>query len=125
MTNPDAITPDSALAGYPELGRILRLLERGQWRVNVYHDESGNVQSVRLSWYYPDGFAECIGILNNTDVTAIRTNPLDEVVWTKSGTLVDVVDTLLAIPVPASPLAPSLVIPTVRIDVPRFDGRPQ
>jgi hypothetical protein len=43
-------------------------------------------------------------------VLGIRTNPDHQVVWEMGGSLVDVVTELLALPAPAEPNAPRLVL---------------
>jgi hypothetical protein len=55
---------------------------------------------------WPEGHADALKVRSQTDASAVRFDPAGGLRWSSTGTVVDVVDALLAMPIPSDPLAP-------------------
>lgn len=103
-----------AWAEFPELRRLADLRNAG-WRLFAVKDAEGTVTRIDGLFVWPDlvypdaDWVDTVMVLSATDAKALRANPDDEVVWTREGTLEDVVDGLLQLPPPGEPGAPRLV----------------
>lgn len=98
----------TALAEFPELQRLIDLRAAG-WTLlpTVTGGEVVEVHGVRT---WPDGWADAIRVRYTTDVQGLRMNYAGEITWQREGTLVEVIDGLIALPAPGMPGAPRLVI---------------
>lgn len=104
----DAHPPSS-----PALDRLRVLSQSGEWAFATRTDETGQLDDlvgVRVRADYTD----VIRVRSDTDAAALRMRNADGadpggVVWSTDGTVTDVVDGLLALPEPCSPMAPHLV----------------
>lgn len=96
-----------ALAEFPELRRLMDLRAAGwQFTPQVHGGDVVDVRGVRV---WPDDWADAITVRFITDAAALRLDPTGGIVWQKDGGLVDVVDSLIALPSPTSHNAPRLV----------------
>lgn len=98
----------ATLAQYPEIQRLLDLLTAG-WTF-LPHVEDGRLTVIVGAKAWGDtGYADALQTRTPTDAAAVRTNPDGRVVWQCEGTLNDVVDDLISLPLPEAPGAPRLV----------------
>lgn len=97
----------AALAEFPELRRLVDLRNAG-WRF-VPVSAEGELVEVRGVRTWPDGWADAIVVRFTDDAAGLRCDPSGGVVWERVGDLGDVVDGLLALPMPGDPSAPRLV----------------
>jgi hypothetical protein len=100
-------TEGAALAEFPELRRLVDLRNAG-WRF-VPVSADGELVEVRGVRTWPDAWVDAIVVRFTTDAAGLRCDPSGGVVWERKGDLADVVDGLLALPVPSDPAAPRLV----------------
>jgi hypothetical protein len=101
---------DAAVALFPELKRLVALRESGAWKLAVEVDEHGAPQLVTGALTHVDGSRDILGVRSQSEVRAIRLNPVGELVFRREGSLVEVVDALLELPSPLHPRAPRLVL---------------
>jgi hypothetical protein len=80
------------------------------WRFDVHLGEDAHPRIVAGTRTHPDRSVDTLGVRNSTEARAIRVNPLSELVYQREGTLVEVVDDLLALVSPLHPRAPRLVL---------------
>jgi len=102
-----------AVALYPELQSLIDIRELG-WVFRVKPAEDLIV--VKGMYLHKVGmvyWADMLEIRALTDAVAVRLNPDRDVVWNVTGTLVDIVNGLIQLPHPSSPLAPRLVLSRV------------
>jgi hypothetical protein len=96
-----------ALAAYPQLGRVLELRGVG-WFFRPLLVE-GRVELLTGARMWPDQWSDAIAIRNLGDARAFRCDPAGGEVWKHEGGLVEVIDSLVALPAPHEPHAPRLV----------------
>lgn len=111
MTVMDTEAIRAAVAAFPELERLVELRHAG-WRLTPVHGTNGEITSVLGARSWPGCWTDVIGIRYVTDAQGLRCNPAGERVWERTGSLVEVVDGLLELPVPDTGNAPSLVLGT-------------
>ncbi|WP_026421705.1 hypothetical protein [Actinokineospora inagensis] len=106
MTTADEL----AVSAHPELARLI-LLRESEWQFlsEVDGEHVVGINGLRI---WPQNWTDLVTVKYVTDAAAARCNPDGELVWMREGTLVDVVDQLLALPAPGEPLAPRLVLRT-------------
>jgi hypothetical protein len=110
--HPTAYTEEQALRLFPSL-RSLVLLRDAAWVFLPVDDADAKLDGCR-SW--AEGWRDCIRVNSETDALGLRIRiPADqhskpEIVSEFAGTLIEVVEHLLALPAPDSRLAPSLAI---------------
>jgi hypothetical protein len=96
------------IAEFPELGRLVDLREAGWLFVpKVSGDDLVRLDAIRT---WPDGTADALMIRFTTDAGAFRITPAGDRVWQHDGGLAEVVDAVLALPLPGALGAPSLVL---------------
>jgi len=96
----------AAVLAFPEI-ELLLVIRDGGWRFLPQEPGREQLDGFRT---WPQGWRDGIRIRSATEVLGIRTNPDNWVVWECTGTLVDVVTELLALPAPDEPNAPRLVL---------------
>ncbi len=83
----------------PELRRLEDLVQAG-WRFEHQHDDEGHVQQInatRTTGHYVDG----LRVRDRSDAAGIRWNRADgRVLWSREGSLTEVIDALLTLPEP-------------------------
>lgn len=99
----------AAVAAFPELLRLIELRRDCDWTLQPIRSVGGDVELVAGARVWPDGWNEAIAIWDTTNVRAFRYNPDGGEVWSREGTLVDVIDSLIDLPAPGEPGAPTLV----------------
>jgi hypothetical protein len=109
--NPGDIIPtDQALRVYPALAGLLAIIGAG-WRFHEIRDDDG-ITALYGNRQYPHmpHVMDAIKIRSEDDARGVRGRRPDGRLWELDGGLTDVVDGLLNLPDPASPLAPSLIV---------------
>lgn len=106
-----AVSDADAVVVYPELRWLIALREAG-WQFMPVTDDDG-LKAVEGYRALPGGYREALRVRSSTDTLGLRCNPLGEVVWQLTGTLVEVVDLLRGLPAPDHRLAPHLVKTTI------------
>ncbi|WIY01847.1 hypothetical protein QRX60_48910 [Amycolatopsis mongoliensis] len=97
-----------AIAHFPELARLHELANTEVWTfVPVVAD--GEVIEVRGARAWRTGWADAFLVRYVTDAMALRVAPKGGVVWHTDGSLVEVVDSLIDLPLPGTPGAPHLI----------------
>jgi hypothetical protein len=104
VSGPDA----AALAQFLELRRLADLRDAG-WTFTPRLDDDGQLDWLTGLRTWPEGQADALRIKSPTDAAGIRCDHAGGVLWELEGTLAEVVDGLLALPVPGDRLAPRLV----------------
>jgi hypothetical protein len=99
----------AAVAAFPELQRLIDLRD-AEWRFMPGMDAYGTLRQINGVRPWPNGYADALRVQYATDAAGIRCDHTGGMLWQREGTLVEVVDGLLALPTPSSRLAPSLVI---------------
>jgi hypothetical protein len=95
---PSTDTMAAATAAFPELARLADLRKAGWTFFPAIADgELVAVQGVRT---WPGGWADAIGIRYTTDAQGLRADHTGHIVWRREGTMVEVIDALLTLPVP-------------------------
>ncbi|MCS7477504.1 hypothetical protein ACFFQW_35980 [Umezawaea endophytica] len=89
----------AALQAFPEIQYLL-IIRDGGWQFLPQEQGRAQLDGFRA---WPEGWRDGIRIRSATDVLGIRTNPNHELVWELTGTLVDVISELLALPPPGAP----------------------
>ncbi|WP_020668688.1 hypothetical protein [Amycolatopsis nigrescens] len=96
------MTSDSdraAVAVFPELQRLIDLREVG-WLFTYVHDRDGLLVMVAgLRMWRGVLQADALRVKSPPDAQALRSGP-DHTIWFRTGTLAEVVDGLLSLPVP-------------------------
>jgi hypothetical protein len=96
-------------AELPELHKLARLRDTG-WQFLPITDADGDLVEVRGVRTWPDSAsADAVLIRYVTDAAGLRVDHDGGVVWHLEGGLAEVIDGLLALPVPGFPGAPRLV----------------
>jgi hypothetical protein len=93
------------LIEFPELQRLVDLRMAG-WKFIARHDAVRELDQVDGLRMWPEGHADALKVRSQTDASAVRFDPAGGLRWSSTGTVVDVVDALLALPIPSDPLAP-------------------
>lgn len=93
----------AAVAAFPALQRLLDLRDVG-WQFQRTEVE------VRGFRTWPGAWADAIAVRYTSDAFGVRVDLDGGVVWRKEGSLLDVVDGLLALPTPGDQFAPRLVL---------------
>jgi hypothetical protein len=101
---------EAPLAEFPELRRLVDLLRAGWQFLPV--SSGGELVEVRGVRVWPDEWVDAITVRFTTDAAGLRRDRSGGVVWERAGDLSDVVDGLLALPVPSDLAAPRLVLRT-------------
>lgn len=105
------ITPAQAIQAFPQLARLFALRSAPPaWTFTQAVGEDGQHMAVVGVRVWPDGHADSMGILGETDVQAVRVNPRGEKVWKSTDTLSTVLDELAVLPEPGTKGAPHLAI---------------
>lgn len=104
--------PHPALTEFPALGRLVDLCAAG-WRFVPLRGRDGELTELRGVRMWPGGYADALRLHYVTDAAAVRFDHAGGLLWQRTGTLVDVVDGLLALPAPDHPGAPHLVTTTL------------
>lgn len=94
-----AADDDDAIAAFPELRRLVRLRD-ANWTFTPARDDAGQLIQLNGVRDWPGGQADAVRIRFTNDAAAIRLDRDGTVLWTCEGALVDVVDSLLALPPP-------------------------
>ncbi|TKG58110.1 hypothetical protein FCN18_38420 [Prauserella endophytica] len=89
-----------AVQAYPQLQRLIDLREAGWTFVHRFTD-AGELRQINGMYAWPDGHVDGVRIRATTEAAAVRWNGAGRVLWEKDGGLVEVVDGLLALPVPS------------------------
>lgn len=106
------MTDHDVHAEYPEHQDVQRLAELRAtgWQFTM-HGGDGDAGLVITGIHpWPDGSVDLLVIQDFTAARARRTNPAGGVVWRQEDVLGRVVDSLLALPGPGDPAAPSHVV---------------
>lgn len=108
MDPADFVAAAEAVRRYPQLAGLHALATAG-WRFRL-HEPGGTLIQVDGFRCWPHGVTDALSLRSETDARGLRTVG-DEagIVWQDTGTMANVVDKLLNLPDPASPLAPSLI----------------
>jgi hypothetical protein len=116
---------ERALAAFPELRRLVDLLNAG-WLFLPVHDHNGELVEVRGVRAWPGtGVADALMVRYATDAAALRADHIGGVLWQRDGSLAEVVDGLFTLPPPDAPGAPRLVRATApRLWTPQNPARP-
>lgn len=103
------IPVNECLRAYPELAGLMAIIGAG-WRFRERRDDNG-ITALYGARPYPHmpHVMDAIKIRSETDARGHRGHQPDGLLWELDGGLADVVDGLLNLPDPASPLAPSLI----------------
>jgi hypothetical protein len=80
------------LAVFSELKRLLAMRESDAWDLDVSFGEDGEARLVTGKLVHYEGSVDSFGIRSQTDVRAIRLDPLRDLVFWREGTLTGVVD---------------------------------
>jgi hypothetical protein len=73
------------------------------WRwLPPVHDDEGELFEIRGVRTWPGGWADALRLRDSTDAKAVRCTPLGTVMWSREGTMQDVVDGLLGLPAPST-----------------------
>jgi hypothetical protein len=96
----------AAVTAFPEITMLLVIRDAG-WTFLPQEPGREQLDGFRT---WPEGWCDGIRIRSGSDVLAIRTNPNGALVWEHTGTLVDVITELLALPAPGALNAPHLII---------------
>lgn len=97
----------AAVQAFPQLRRLVTTHTVPPWAFRPHRSGSG-VLLLTGGRAWIDGWNEAIAILNGIDAKAFRLNPDNEEVWSREGTLREVVDGLVDLPAPDHPKAPRL-----------------
>ncbi|MFD8496019.1 hypothetical protein [Amycolatopsis sp. NPDC059657] len=98
----------AAMAEFPELTRLAELHDAGWQFEPVIRD--GVVIQVNGLRRWPDGWVDALRVRYVTDAAGLRADHAGGVTWQREGTLTDVVDGLVSLPLPSERTAPRLVI---------------
>ncbi|MGO1056961.1 hypothetical protein [Crossiella sp. CA198] len=101
---------DAAIHAYPVLAGLAMIKDAG-WSFLHRSVVDGVPTQIDGFRAWPDGWIDAIRVLSETDAMALRTNG-DEppgLVWERTGTLADVIEGLLGLPMPDDRLSPRLV----------------
>lgn len=110
MDPADVIPTDQALRVYPVLAGLLAIIGAG-WRFTETRDEGGTTALTGVRGYsHMPNVIDAIKIVDEHGAVGFRVLHPDRMMWVREGGLADVVDGLLNLPDPASPLAPHLVL---------------
>jgi hypothetical protein len=101
-------TDRRAVLRYPELTRLIALRDGYRWTFTLDFQD-GELNMVAGGRLWPTGWSEGIAIKSLTDARAFRLDPAAGEVWSREGSLVEVVDALVELPIPDQPGAPRLV----------------
>lgn len=109
MNAGDVIPTHQALRVYPALAGLLAIIGAG-WRFHEIRDDNG-ITALYGNRQYPHmpTITDAIKIRSEHDARGVRGQRPDGMLWELDGGLADVVDGLLNLPDPASPLAPHLL----------------
>ena len=108
MTDPVDPIAD-ALAAEPDLGWLAQLTLQGwRWLTPVSDDQGVTLIHAIRAW--PEGSCDALRIHSATNAEATRTNLDGDVVWTRTGTMMDLVAAAGELPPPTDPHAPHLVL---------------
>lgn len=115
----------AAAAAFPELKRLIALRSSTDWTLSVLTDVTREIRLVSAARVHVDGSTDEIGVRGESDVRAIRLNPLNEPVLMREGSLVEMLDLMLDLPSPLHPKAPWQVVSGApsRPWIPSPDGR--
>lgn len=102
-----------AVLRYPELSRLIALRDGYRWTFTLDFQD-GELDLVAGGRLWPTGWSEGIAIKSVTDARAFRLDPTSGEVWSREGSLVEVVDALVELPEPGRRGAPRLVRGTAR-----------
>lgn len=111
------VDPEQSLVLYPELQRLVDLRDAG-WSFSPRHNPDGELVGINGLRVWPEGQADALRVKSPTDTAALRCDHTGGVLWERQGTLVEVVDGLLELPLPGARLAPCLVSGTVPLWTP-------
>lgn len=105
-----ALTDTEAVRLYPELRPLTWIRDAG-WRfLPVEVDDQGPTQ-LDAARVWPGGWRDAIRVRSATDALGLRMQVENrEITWERTGTLAEVVEALLVLPVPGTRLAPHLAI---------------
>jgi hypothetical protein len=73
-------------------------------------ERDGQIELLECSRARHDGWSDAMAIRDVGDARAYRCNATGDIVWTREGSLVEVIDALMNLPAPDAPGAPRLVI---------------
>ena len=99
-----------AITRYPELQRLADLRAAGRWTFQPARLDEDVVLIAGWRLWPPDAWSDAIAIHDLTNAKAFRCDPAGGQVWKCEGTLVEVINGLLALPAPGQPGAPRLVV---------------
>lgn len=107
------VSDAATTARYPELGQVVLLRDAG-WKFH-HHTVAGELVAVDAYKLWPGGWRDAISVRTSTEAVAVRIRLADagappEIVWERTGTLAEVVDELLVLPMPGVRTAPRLAI---------------
>lgn len=88
----------AALTAFPQLQDLLDLRIAG-WRFLPVTSD-GTVVELRGAKLWPLGWVDALALRDLHDAAGLRRDPAGAVVWWHDGSLAEVVDALLALPVP-------------------------
>lgn len=109
MDPADVVPIEEAVRRYPKLAGLQALVDR-QWRF-VSHEKDGRPVHLDGFLCWPHEITDAISIHSETNAYGVRTTGDErDIVWTRTGSLDQVVDGLLELPAPGEPNAPRLVI---------------
>jgi hypothetical protein len=108
------ITPQQAIARYPQLGAFLVLTtSRPAWLFRCA-TVSGHVEALRGTRVWADGTVDQIGIRDQADAAGRRVDPAGSTVWMQTGTVGEIAGKVIEQLLPPShPLAPRRPLSTV------------
>ncbi|MFJ9782587.1 hypothetical protein ACIRSS_23600 [Amycolatopsis sp. NPDC101161] len=102
--------PFASLWDEPAIEPFTSLLRR-RWEYLPTFDADGLLE--RFTGSFPwqvDGFVDALCVKSETDAAAIRVDHAGGKAWERDGGALDVLQQLVDLPAPSSPLAPRLVI---------------
>lgn len=111
MDSERALTAAEKLAvdHHPALRRLIDVTDSGKWTFTHLQTPSDGVIGIHGLRIHPEGYVDSLTIHDATNAEATR-NAHDGKVWSRDGDLEYVLNELLELPPPSSPLAPQLVI---------------
>ena len=101
-------TDRCAVLRYPELYRLIALRDGYRWTFTLDFQD-GELDLVAGGRLRPTGWSEGIAIKSLIEARAFRLDPTSGEVWSREGSLVEVVDALVDLPEPGHPGAPRIV----------------
>lgn len=107
------LTEARAVWLYPSLKSLILIRDAG-WKFLPVDSETATGLDATRVW--PGGWRDCVRVHDENDALGLRIRmPADkhsksEIVWEHEGSLAEVVNELLALPVPGARLAPTLAI---------------